>query len=127
MYRKVKLMFLVLLLASGPVFAHQWTPTYVQFRPSYVKGISVVKMELFNSRMDIDYYSIGAFDVNWNPVKFVSSEEILNVKYRQRRSVDIYVNTFDVPRVVYICSKSKILTEEKDRALVSSRICSKVK
>jgi hypothetical protein len=127
MYRKVKLMFLVLLLASGPVFAHQWTPTYVQFHPSYVKGISVVSMELFNSRMDIDYYSIGVFDVNWKPVKFVSSEEILNVKYRQRRSVDIYVNTFNIPRVVYICSKSKILNKEKDRALVSSRICSKVK
>lgn len=127
MHRQVKFLSLILLLASAPVFAHQWTPTYVQFRPSYVKGISVVKMELFNNRMDIDYYSIGVFDSNWNPVKFVSSEEIVHLQYRQRRTVDIYANTFDLPRILYICSKSKILTEEKDRALVSSRICSKVK
>ena len=123
MYRTV----ILLLLFSGSVSAHQWTPTYPVWRPSYVEDVSVVTMKLFNSRGDIDYYEIQVLDKDFNPVPFASSERIFNVGHLNRKVVDVYISSADIERAVYICSRSKSLSGFESKTIVASRICSKSK
>jgi hypothetical protein len=84
-------------------------------------------MELFNSRQDVQYYELGVFDADMNSVPFAATERIVQVKYLDRKSIDIYIREQDRSRVVYICSKSKLLKGEGTASLVASRICSKIK
>jgi len=118
---------LILVLNGGYASAHQWTPTYPKLKPSHVPGVYTTKMELFNSRKDISYYSVGVFDKEWKKVKYVASPSILRVTHLDRRIVEIYIHKRDKKNAYYICSKSKILNTVKDPSIVASRICSKIK
>ena len=42
--------------------AHEWTPTYPKFEPSFMEGIVVTTMNIFNKRSDIDYYELTVHD-----------------------------------------------------------------
>lgn len=117
----------MLLGFAAPVSAHQWTPTYPRWEQSYIEGVVSVDMELFNVRKDNDYYSIQVLDAEMNPVPFVTSERVLNVKYLKSKKVEVFVRKVDMDRAVYICSVSRILREEQTKASVASRICSKAK
>jgi len=119
--------FLLLVFLCAPAMGHQFTPTYPKVYPSHLPGISNVTMELFNSRDDISYYTIGVFTTNWQRVPFATASKILKVKYLGRETVDIYIRNTDLPKAVYICSKSKTLSGQKQVAVVSSKICSKLK
>ena len=123
----MRYLLLALLLVTGSVSAHQWTPTYPTWAPSYMDGILQTRMKIFNTRQDVDYYEVGVFDVNMVPVDFAVSDRIIHVPYLKRRSVDIYIRGLDIDRVVYVCSVSKLLVAGNTGASVSSRICSKVK
>ena len=123
----MRYLLLALLIASGSVSAHQWTPTYPMWKTSYMDGIVQTRMNIFNTRQDVDYFEVGVFDVNMNPVDFAVSDRILHVPYLKRRTVDVYIRGLDVDRVVYICSVSKLLVAGNTGASVSSRICSKAK
>lgn len=120
-------MTLLLFLMSGSATAHEWTPTYPELEVSYVPNVLRVRMQLFNSREDVQYYELGVFDADMNPVAFAAAERIVQVKYLDRKSIDIFIREQDRDRTVYICSKSKLLKGEGTASLVASRICSKIK
>jgi hypothetical protein len=84
-------------------------------------------MELFNSRTDVSYFEISVFDKDWKPVPFASESNILNIKYLQRKTIEIYIREQDRQRALYICSKSKHIEDKDKITIVSSRICSKIK
>ena len=84
-------------------------------------------MVLFNRRNDVEYYELGVYDAEWNPVPFTSTSKLIKVAYLETKRIDVYVRNSDRKRVVYICTISKLSTNTKDTTLISSRICSKVK
>lgn len=117
----------ILLALSASAWGHQFIPTYPELRPSYVPGIVTTRLELFNSRKDIEYYEVGVFDGNWNKVPFATDERIFKVSYLGKKYLDIYIRNSDIQKVVYICTTSKLLKVDTQRTVVSSKICSKVK
>lgn len=128
MYRKIgKYLVLALGLQIGGAGAHEMTPAYPEFRPSHVAGLQVTTLRMFNARKDVEWYELGVFDGDRNPVPFVSSYNIVKVPHLETVSIDVYVRNKDLGRTTYICSRSKLRTEKETYALVSSVICSKVK
>lgn len=122
------LLVFVLLLFGGHSSAHQFTPTYPSFEPSYIDGVMQTKMELFNKRQEVGYYELDVFDENWRPVTFASSEsKILRVDYLETKIIEIYVRAQDIKRVTYICTESRLFRDSARQSLVASKICSKVK
>jgi hypothetical protein len=92
-----------------------------------LSGILKAKMELFNKRNDVEYYEIGVFNKDFEPVPFVSAYSVIKLKYLGKVVFDVFINSTDKSRVVYICSKSKLRKEDLRRTAVASRICSKFK
>ena len=106
--------------------AHEWTPTYPKFEPSFLDGIVVTTMSLFNKREEIEYYEITVFDEEWQPVPFASTSKLVHVSYLETKSIDIYIREVDSDRIEYICTESKIFIDDTSQTGVTSRICSKV-
>ncbi len=106
--------------------AHEWTPTYPKFEPSFLDGIVVTTMSLFNKREEIEYYEITVFDEEWQPVPFASTSKLVEVSYLETKSIDIYIREVDCDRIEYICTESKIFIDDTSQTGVTSRICSKV-
>lgn len=107
--------------------AHEMTPTYPTLSPSHIEGVYKTKMEMFNKRQDVEYYEIGVFDKDFNPIPFVSSYNVLRIKYLGHVEFEIYIRKSDVSKATYICSKSKLRKDGNVRTAVSSRICSKIR
>lgn len=116
-----------LLCTTGVATAHQFTPTYPIFTVSFVEGVMHTKMEIFNKRREVEYYEVGVFDKDWNPVTFASQDRIIRVKYLETKKISIYVRSEDLPKVTYICTESRLRREDTKDTLISSKICSKVK
>lgn len=121
------LLFIVLALGGKQVWAHEFTPAYPTLEQSYMDGVLFTKMLLFNRRQDVNYYELGVFDAQWNPIPFAATDNIVEVKYLQRKYIEIYIREKDRSRAVYICSKSKLQPDGGNITVVSSRICSKIK
>jgi hypothetical protein len=114
------------LLLAATAQAHEWTPTYPKFKPSFLDGIVVTTMSLFNKRKEIEYYDISIFDQEWRPVPFATTSKLVHVSYLETKIIDIYIREVDCERIEYICTESKILTDDTSQTGVTSRICSKV-
>jgi len=125
MYRSVILSILLMLPVLSQ--AHQWTPTYPTWRPSYVEDVLVTSMTIFNGREEVDYYEIQVLDKDMEPVPFATGDRIFQVGHQKRKVVDVYISSKDEKRAVYICSRSKSLMDDYSTTIVSSRICSKSK
>jgi hypothetical protein len=123
----MKYLLLFVMLLGNQAFGHQFTPAYPKLEPSFVDGVLVTKMELFNSRNDVEYYELSVYDGDWNSVPFATESRILNIEYLKRKTIEIYIRETDRSKAVYICSKSKILPSNEQITMVSSRICSKIK
>jgi hypothetical protein len=123
----VRYFLLALILGSGVASAHQWTPAYPTWQDSYMTGIVQTRMNLFNTRQDVDYFEVEVLDVNMKPIDFATTDRIVHTPYLKRKTVDVYIRRVDIDRVVYICSVSKLLVQGSTGTSVSSRICSKVK
>jgi len=117
----------LLVLLSGQATAHQFTPTYPKLKPSFVPGVLVAEMDLFNGRTDVEYYGIEVFDADWNKVAFATEAKILRLKHLDSTKVNIYIREKDRNKAVYICSVSKLLGEGSSLTMVASKICSKIK
>jgi len=124
MYRSIIATFFVAIATSA--IAHDMTPTYPEWYVSHIQGVVKTPMEIFNKRQDVEYYEISVTDINGDPVPFVSAYKLAHIKYLQRLKFDIYINSDDVPRAQYICSRSK-LKGEGTATLLSSKICSKIR
>jgi len=114
-------------LTHGLAWGHELTPTYPELKTSYLSGVLKAEMHLFNSRKDINYYSVSVYDKDWNPVKFATESKIIQMDYLDHRDIEVYVRKKDQEKAHYICTKSKILKGKSAPALVASRICSKIK
>lgn len=115
------------MVLSGLVSAHQFTPTYPKLIPSFIDGLLVTRMSLFNRRSDVEHYQINVYDKDWKEVPFATTEKIIQVKYLETKQIDIYIRNADKERAVYICSRSKLKAKSETSTLIASRICSKIK
>lgn len=115
------------LVLSSWASAHEMTPTYPKLVPSHLDGVYKTTMEMFNKRADVEYYDIGVFDKDFNPIPFVSAYQVIKIKYLGHAKFDIYIRTVDKDRATYVCSRSKLRKDDSVRTAVSSRICSKFK
>ena len=107
--------------------AHEMTPAYPILDSSYIDGVVVAKMKLFNRREDVEYYQIEVFTEKWKPVNFATTTRVLKVGYNKTKLFDVYIRFADVKKARYICTTSKLFKESMQVTLVSSMICSKVK
>lgn len=117
----------LLCMFGGPAMAHQFTPTYPEFTISFVDGVMQTKMEIFNKRREVEYYELGVFDKDWNPVTFAADDRLVRVRYLETKKLSIYVKSEDLPKVTYICTESRLRREDVKDTVISSKICSKVK
>jgi len=101
----MRLIIILLATIGGYVNAHQWTPTHPEMRPSHIQGLYTTEMHLFNSRKEINYYSIRVFDKDWVPVPFAAAPSLVRANYLSHHYSDIYIRKADLKRAYYICSK----------------------
>ena len=123
MYRSV----ILWVLLSSSVVAHDMTPTYPEWKMSFIPSAKMTTMQIFNKRADVEWYQIGVFDKEWNSIPFVTRYKILNIKHLQRVKFDVYVNKKNSELVEYICSTSKLRGNDNFKPIVESRICSRFK
>ena len=126
---RIYYIFIVFLLCmiGGPVKAHQFTPTYPRFEPSFVEDVMSTKMELFNKRSEVEYYELSVYDANWNPVVFASEDKLIFIKYLETKKINVYIKNEDLRKVTYICTESRLRKEDVKDTVISSKICSKIK
>ena len=122
-----KFFVMAALLFATSTAAHEMTPTYPELKPSYVEGILVAKLNLWNRRQDVSYYEIKVFDQDFNPIRFAAVDRILKLNYLDKTTFDVYIRKFDVNRVKYICTESKLLKSDVQSTGIKSMICSKIK
>ena len=84
-------------------------------------------MELFNKRKEIEYYELGVFNEEWNPIPFASEGKIIKISYLETKKINVYIRKDDLKKAVYICTESKQKKQEIAATTISSRICSKIK
>ena len=123
MYRSV----ILWLLLCGSVAAHDMTPTYPEWKMSFIPSAKMTTMQVFNKRSDVQWYQIGVFDKDWNQLPFVTRYKILRVKYLSRVKFDVYISSEHSDEAEYICSTSKLRGEDNFKPIVESRICSRFK
>ena len=124
MYSKV---IIILGLLVSQAYAHEMTPTYPKLNPSYVDGVYVANMKLFNRRSDVEFYKIEVFTNDWKSIPFAAISKIINLKYSKSKLFSVYIRAEDVEKAVYICTESKVFKGANQVTLISSRICSKIK
>ena len=114
-------------LLGNTAAAHELTPTYPQFKPSYVDGVATTTMKMWNRREDVSFYQLDVYDENWNPIAFSAVSRLLSLDYLETRTFEVYVRSSDVDRVEFICTTSKLLKTDVESTGITSRICSRVK
>ena len=124
MYRSIAL---CLLLFNLTAVAHEMTPTYPTWEVSFSGGIKKTTMRLWNSREDVQYYEIGVFDDEWKPIPFVTSYKIMKVDYLSQVKFDVYIRENNIKDARYICSLSKLRSNNVSKTLLATQICSKFK
>lgn len=117
--------FLIFIMSSASM-AHEMVPTYPKMEPSHIDGLYKATMTVFNKRPEVEYYEIGVFTEEWEPLPFVSNYKIHKIPYLSAATFDVYIRNQDKYNVTYICSQSKLRKQKTTRTAVSSRICSKV-
>jgi len=115
------------LLVVSKASAHEMVPTYPKLKQSYMDGLYTTTMTMFNKRPEVEYYEIGVFTKDWEPIPFVSTYRVFPVPYLSTVTVELFIRDVDQNNITYICSKSKLRKSYETHSAVSSRICSKVK
>jgi hypothetical protein len=122
--------FGIFVLAMGlasSVNAHELVPTYPEMTPSFMSGVSVTTLQLFNRRDDVRFYVIDVYTEDWAPVDFATRDQVLEVNYLEKRTFDVYIRDGDVEAASYICTTSKLLSDDVKSTGLSSRICSRLR
>ena len=117
---------LLVALVCGPAMAHELTPTYPELRSSFINNVSVTNLQLFNRREDVRFYVIDVYTADWQPIQFATGQQVLEVDYLQRVNFEVYIRNRDLEKAEYICTTSKLLTDNVESTGISSRICSKL-
>ena len=119
--------FIVGLMLALPAYGHEMVPTYPRLEQSHMDNILKATMKMFNKRADVEYYEIGVFDKDFNPVPFVSAYNVFKLEYLGHVTFDIYIRAQDRDKAVYVCSRSKIRKDSNTKTAIASKICSKFK
>lgn len=114
-------------MQASHLHGHEFTPAYPKLESTYIDGVLVAKMELFNYRKDVTFYELSVFDAQWNAIPFATTSKIIEVQHLQRKYIEIFIRNKDKDKAVYICSKSKLNPTGEQITMISSRICSKIK
>ena len=117
--------FLLLLFVSGYASAHELTPTYPELKTSYMKDILEAKVQMWNARVDVEYYKIEVTDEDWNDVPFITNEKVFKLDYLGRRDINIFLPSDTSAR--YICTRSMLEKGNAGKSIISSKVCSKIK
>ena len=123
MYRPVILWFLL----CSSVAAHDMTPTYPEWKLSLIPTAKMTTMQLFNKRQDVEWYKIDVLNKDFEVLPFVTRYKILNVQYLNRVKFDVYISNEYLDDAEYICSTSKLRSNDTFKPIVESRICSRFK
>jgi len=123
MYRSVVLW----LLLCSSVAAHEMTPTYPKWESSFIPTAKMTTMKVFNKRADVQWYQIGVFDKEWEPLPFVTRYKIIKIDYLSQVKFDVYMSNEYTDDAEYICSVSKLRGNDNFVPIVESRICSRFK
>lgn len=118
---------IMLVLFSTAVSAHEMAPTYFEFKNSIYNDIYETTILLTNRREDQTYYEISVVDENFEPVRFATSNRLVNVKSFTRQYFTLYVRKKELEKAVYICTTSKTPKGKSGLSGVTTRICSKRK
>jgi len=119
---------LCLLLLNFAVHSHEQTPTYPTWKSSGIDGIKKTNIRIWNKRPDIEFYEIGVFEEDREtPIPFVTSYKIIPVGYLKEVKFDIYIREKNIAEARYVCSLSKLRSNDRSQALLATRICSKFK
>lgn len=114
-------------LASGPIQAHELTPTYPELTPSFIPGVLSTHVVLWNAREEIEYYKIEVLDENMQQVSFISTGgDLKKVDYLGRAHIEVFIREQDKDKATYICTESKLKRGSVQRSLVASKVCSKI-
>lgn len=113
-------------LVAAPALGHEMTPAYPDPKPSHLANVAKVSMSLFNARTDANYYQIDVFDEFWEHIPFASTYRIMKLDYKEREDFDVFIRRPDLERAVYLCTTSKVIGSEGAKAVVASRICSRL-
>lgn len=129
MHTSIKLVICFLLfIGCGRISAHELTPTYVDLKQSYVQNVLTTKLMLWNGRADVLYYKVLVYDKDFKELPFVATPgKIIKVEYSKRQELDVFLGAADARDAVYICTRSQILKGLKQKTVISSKICSKIK
>jgi hypothetical protein len=103
------------------------TPTYPKWSVTQLEGVQKTTMSMFNKREDVQYYEIGVFDKEWNPIPFVTDYKILKLDYLSHVKFDVYIGSKNVDKAEYICSLSKLRGSKETKTMIASKICSRFK
>ena len=114
------------LLISSSAAAHEMTPTYVEFKPSYVDGIYVTTVNLWNRRNDVEYYEISVLDEMWKRIPFASRDRIVKISHLKKQKIEIYIKQEDLRNVEFVCTSSKQLKSDVKSTGIKSMICSRI-
>lgn len=114
------------LLISTSAAAHELTPTYFKFKPSFVEGVLTTQMSMWNRRADAEYYEVMVLDRMWKKIPFATSERLFRLSHLSKRNIDIYIKAADLKRVELICTASKQLKTDVDSTGIRSMICSRI-
>jgi hypothetical protein len=126
MFMRITILMIALFFTSSAI-SHEMTPTYPKVKPSYVDGVSVTTMELWNRRSDAKFYYIGVYDEEWNPIPFATTDKIIQVGYLEKKNFEIYFRNTDLDNIEYICTISKLTKDDVTSTGISSKICSRVR
>lgn len=121
----MKKLLLACLFVSTLAQGHEMVPTYPKWNPGVYPGILETTIEIFNKRSDVEYYEIGVFDENWQPVHFVADYKIFKLKYLSSVSINVYIAKENRSKVEYVCSRSRLRGSGSPKTAVSSKICSR--
>jgi hypothetical protein len=125
MYRTISVIALCAWASSAQ--AHEMIPTYPKMSYSHLSGVLKTSVQLFNKREEIEFYEIGVFDADFNPVDFATSNRVVRLPHLQQTTLEIYIRESDSDVALYICSESKLRKGDAVKTRIASRICSKIK
>jgi len=119
---------LCLLLLNCAVQSHEQTPTYPTWKPSGIDGIKKTNIRVWNKRPEIKYYEIGVFQEDLEtPIPFVTAYKVIPLEYLKEVKFDIYIRVSNIEEARYVCSLSKLRSNNESQTLLVTRVCSKFK
>ena len=122
----MKYILIAAALLANSAAAHEMTPTYLKFKPSYVDDVYVTSISVWNRRNDVEYYEISVVDENWHPIAFATKERILKLSYLNKTKIDVYIKKEDIKNIEFICTSSKQLKSDVKSTGIKSMICSRI-